>query len=350
MGISNMFDSFLELLGMGIVSESIKYPEPIASFGEEKAQGYLITNTPKKFIYRPQTLEEYIGQENAKSLVRLNLEKIVKIKPVHILISGDKGHGKTTLAYIIGKMLNLPISYSIGGSFTFDTLKQFLTENETDPEFKPHILFIDEIHGLEKTVAEFMYPMLEDFILPLDSKPIRPFILIGATTEKYSLLKKYSPMVDRCACQIELESYKEEDIYAILKQYNRQIYNDLCSNDIFSTIARNCKFTPRISIAFFDDYIVCKDINRVLKAHRIVENGLTDTDLKILTHLKSIGKPVGEEALSMVAGVQRQDYRSLFEPFLLKNEYISRTCRGRIIAPKGLEFINKVGGLNEGKL
>jgi len=149
---------------------------------------------PKKYSFRPQTLNEYIGQQRAKDLVNLNLHKVISIKPVHFLINGTQGHGKSTLAYIIANQLDFKIHTYIGGSFTMENLKQFLMENETG---KPHILFVDEVHGLEKEIGEFMYPILEDFILPIHNLKIRPFIFIGATTEKNTLIKKFSPLVDR---------------------------------------------------------------------------------------------------------------------------------------------------------
>lgn len=294
---------------------------------------------PKKYAYRPQNLDEYIGQERAKELLRLNIQKIMDIKPVHFLISGTRGHGKSTLAYIISNLLNFKIHTYIGGSFTMENLKQFLIENEEDI---PHILFIDETHGLTKEIAEFMYPLLEDFLLPLGNIKVRPFIFIGATTEKNILLKKFSPMVDRCGCQINLEHYNPEDIKNILKQYNKQIHNLEISEEIYNILSINTRYNPRTAISMFDDYIVCKNIQKVLNAHRIIKNSLTTDDILILAHLKEINKPVGVETLAIIIQQTKQDYISIVEPFLLQQGYISRTARGRILTNKGILLLQEL--------
>jgi Holliday junction DNA helicase RuvB len=295
---------------------------------------------PKKYSYRPQLLEQYIGQERAKDLVRLNLQKVMSIKPVHFLINGTQGCGKSTLAYIIGNHLDFKIHTYIGGSFTMDNLKQFLIENE---EGKPHILFIDEIHGLSKEIAEFMYPILEDFLLPIKNINIRPFILIGATTEKNTLLKKFSPLVDRCGAQINLEHYNKDDIKLILKQYNDQVYQEKITEEIFNILAVNTRFNPRLSIAMFDDYIVCKNIKKVLNAHRIIKDSLTTDDIKILRHLTKINKPIGMETLAIIIQQTKEDYTALIEPFLIQSEYVTRTSRGRLATDKARALLQEIG-------
>jgi Holliday junction DNA helicase RuvB len=294
---------------------------------------------PMKYSYRPETLEQYIGQDRAKQLVNLNIQKIRSIKPVHFIISGTRGHGKSTLAYILAKNLGFKIHTYIGGSFTMENLKQFLLENE---EGEPHILFIDEIHGLSKELAEFMYPLLEDFLLPLGNIKVRNFIFIGATTEKNTLLKKFSPLVDRCGCQVNLEHYKPKDIKEILIQYNKQIHNIEVSEEIYDMLSINTRYNPRTSIAMFDDYIVCKDINKVLEAHRIIKNSLTTDDILILKHLAEINKPIGVETLAIIIQQTKQDYMTLVEPFLLQQGYISRTARGRVIVEKGKQLLGEI--------
>jgi Holliday junction DNA helicase RuvB len=335
-----MFD-FFDVIGITSIVDSIKE----RFMPSDKQEFYLKDMKPKKFIYRPKNLSEYIGQENAKALTQLTLDKIRTIKPCHILLSGHAGHGKTTLAYIIAYQLNFELHYYIGGAFTWDNLKDFLYSNEKGD--RPHILFIDEIHNLDKKIAEFMYPLIEDFILATNNAQVRPFIFIGATTEKSTLLKKFTPLVDRMGAQITLESYTANDIKEILAQYNAQIYQEQISNEVYETIANNCRFTPRISLALFDDYIVCKDIKRVLNSRRIVRDSLTDTDIAILLHLKEVGKPVGEEALAIIGNVDRADYKRIVEPFLLGNHYLSRTARGRILTAKGQTML---GEINDNKM
>jgi Holliday junction DNA helicase RuvB len=300
----------------------------------EKSQYHPTEVTPQKFIYRPACLLEYIGQERAKDLVNLNLQKIRNIKPIHFLISGNKGCGKSTLANIIGKELQFPITWHIGGAFTMEALVKFLSKNQDSKD--PQILFIDEIHNLEKTLGEYLYPIIEDFILPEGNNlKLKPFIFIGATTEKNALVKRFAPLIDRCQADIILEPYRPEDIKTILKQYNEKIYQANISEDVYDLLSKNTRMTPRIALAFFDDYMVCQDPQKVLNAHRIIKDGLTTSDILILKHLKEVGKPVGIETLAMIIGVTRVDFNYCIEPFLINQGYLSRTARGRIITQKG---------------
>jgi len=296
---------------------------------------------PMTYRFRPRTLDEYIGQERAKELVRLNLQKIMTIKPVHILISGTQGTGKSTLAYIIANHLSYKIFTYIGGSFTMENLWTFL--EESGKTIFPTILFIDEIHGLPKEMAEFMYPLLEDFLLPIGNMKIKPFIFIGATTEKNTLQKKFSPLIDRCGCQINLEHYNPEDIKKILKQYNDQTYKEIIPEEVYNILCVNTRFNPRNSIALFDDWIVCRDINKVLQAHRIVKQGLTTDDIIVLRHIIDLGnKPIGVEVLSIITQQTKQDYMTLQEPFLIQQGFLSRTSRGRILTSKGEQIVRSL--------
>lgn len=298
---------------------------------------------PHKFSFRPRNLDEYIGQENAKDKVRLNIQKIMTVKPVHMIISGTKGHGKTSLTYVIANELGFEISTYIGSEFTQENLGKFLLKNEN--AVKPQILFIDEIHDLGKDKKKlnptFLYPILEDFLLPIGSAKLRPFILIGATTDKEKLEVSFSPLLDRCVC-IDLEHYTAEDIKQIVKQYNHQIYKELVPENIYDTISMNTRYNPRISLAMFDDYMVCKDINRVLRSNQIVKNSLTKSDVKILEHLVEINKPVGAETLSIIIQRTVKNYATLVEPFLIQQGYISRTSRGRVATEKTKQLLQEI--------
>lgn len=297
--------------------------------------------TPAKFIYRPATLSEYIGQERAKELVNLTLAKIRTIKPIHILITGTKGCGKSTLANILANELGFGITWTIGGAFTMEALTKFLVKNQDNKQ--PQILFVDEIHNLSKEIGEYLYPVIEDFILPEGNNlKLRPFIFMGATTEKNMLYKKFAPLIDRMGCDIILEQYNAQDIKQILKQYNDKIYKLNISEEIYDTMANNTRFTPRIALTFFDDLVICQDINKVLSAHRVIKNGLTTTDIMILEHLKDVGKPVGIEALAMIVGLTRVDFNYCIEPYLIAQGYMSRTARGRVLTSKGELLLQEI--------
>jgi Holliday junction DNA helicase RuvB len=308
---------------------------------EKQAQYHSAQIIPVKYSFRPKTLEEYIGQQNAKERILLNIEKIKTMKPIHFILSGTRGHGKTTLAYIIANILNLEIDTYVGGSFTIDNLTDFVNKN--NKSLNPRILFVDEVHGINREVAEFMYPLLEDFIWASGGQKVRPFIFIGATTDKNILSTNYAPLVDRCASgDVVLEHYVAEDIKTILKQYNDKIYQKNITENIYDILSNNTRFNPRTSIAMFEDFIVCKDINKVLNAHKIVKDGLTIDDIIVLKHLAEINKPVGVEVLAIVTQQTRQDYITLLEPFLIQQGYISRTARGRVITEKGKELLATV--------
>lgn len=327
---------FLDIFGISTICESLK--EKVGDLFQKSSPSYLSELKPHKFNFRPQTLNEYIGQENAKEQVRIGIYKCLNIKPSHFLISGIKGCGKSTLAGIISNELQFPITYHIGKVFTKEALLDFLNKNQTSK--MPCVLFVDEVHGLDKNIAEYMYPIIEDFKLPEGkSVNLRPFIFIGATTEKDTLIKHYAPFVDRCGSDIWLEPYMPKDIEQILRQYNKKIYQAQVGDEIFELLSLNTRLTPRIAINWFDDYIVTKDIRRVLQAHRVITDGLTDMDILILNHLTEINKPVGIEALSIIANTTKETFGLLIEPFIIQQGYMTRTSRGRLITDKGKKLV-----------
>jgi Holliday junction DNA helicase RuvB len=307
----------------------------------------LAERKPTKYTFRPKTLDEYIGQKKAKERVQINLEKIKKYKPSHFIISGSAGTGKTTLAYVIANHLNAKVYYTIAEAFDREALKQFLLGNEKDRD-NLHVLLIDEIHSIDRKIAELLYPLVEDFQLPVSTKGntsptyVKPFVFMGATTDKDELFRKVSPLVDRCSSGlIDLEDYTIEDLMLILSQYSQFVYNELLLPEIYKKISENCKFTPRIALALLDDYVVTKDLKRVLSAYRIVKDGLTETDIKILQRLVEAGKPIGEQSLSMGVGLVKRQYITLYEPFLIKQNYIRRTPR-REITDKGKKILAEI--------
>src|SRR4030042_918874 len=190
-----------------------------ASFNINNVPDYQSSEETKKFIFRPTTLEEYIGQEKAKELIKLNIKKIKNLKPVHILISGHRGCGKTTLAYIVKNLLGAKMIERIAGEFTNpEQIEDLIREINMSNEERV-ILFLDEIHALNPKLCEIFYPIMEDF--KYGGKNIKPFILIGATTEKNILMQKVAPLVDIFQVQVEIDRYTNQDIETILRQYQK---------------------------------------------------------------------------------------------------------------------------------
>lgn len=310
-----------------------------SSCAVKEAKEEPIIQQVKKFIFRPDTLENFIGQENVKDIIRINIEKVLHHKPVHFIFSGQPGHGKTTLAYIVAKALKAKVYYVIGGSISANTIADFLLWS--DKEEGLCVLLIDEIHSMEKGVAEILYPLTEDFAYGGES--IKPFILIGATTERHTLLKTFQPLVDRCGCTPELGFYTPDDIKQILWQAAEQLYPDIAFNEEdINIIADNARCIPRVSLAWLDDLAVCRDIKRLLKAHQIVYGGLNNVDVKLLTILSKTDKPIGEEAMATFAGIDRLDYRHAYEPYLLRKGYVTRTPRGRVLTDDGRAVLNSI--------
>ena len=293
----------------------------------------------KKFIFRPRNLNEYIGQEKAKKIIKVNVEKIKKLKPVHFLIDGLKGHGKTTLSYIISNLLNSIVYEIVASDVTQDKIVEMV--NWINQQKNNVVVFIDEIHGLSPDIVEIFYPIMEDF--KIYGKKIKPFVLIGATTEKNILVKKFSPFIDRFNVQITLERYTSKDISKILLQYQKQLYPQFeIDKEAIEKISRNCKFTPRIAISLLEDYLVARDIKEVLDMHNIVIDGLTKKDIQILETLYKNEKPIGEETMAMMLGLSRSDYKFLHESYLIEMGYMARGRSGRIILDKGIRLLENL--------
>jgi Holliday junction DNA helicase RuvB len=337
-----IFDVIYEALGINFVLESFKKDKNAQidmTISDEKKEYHTDKIQPVKFDYTPQTLSEYIGQENAKLRIQTYVKKIKQIKPVHLIISGTRGCGKSTLCYIIAKMLGIEIDTYVGGSFTIDNLHDFLKRNAEDKVFR--ILFIDEIHGISREVSEYMLPLLQSFLLPIGNQKVKPFIMMGATTNLEILQKTSQPFLDRCDL-IELENYDSSNIKEILVQYNDRLYKKNLSNDAFDLISKNTRFNPRTSLSVFDDVIIEENVENVLKSRQIIKDGLTTKDILVLRHLAEIGKPVGIEVLAVITNTTRENYKELVEPFLLSQGYISRTSRGRLITTKGKQILESI--------
>ena len=311
-------------------------------FGIEKKEVKDIQQplSPRKFIYRPTTFDEYISQDKAKDKVKLTIELIKKGFIRHFLFTGNAGHGKTTLAGIVAQELGFKFNVYVGSNFDKDTMLDFAIKNEKSD--LPNILFIDEIAELDKKTLTYMLPIIEDF--KLDGIEIRKFFLIGATTDEFIISKRCQPFLDRIHCKLRLEDYSAEDIKRLLIQYNDQIHRANISTELYDILSRNVRFNPRLAVSVFDYLIAVNgDIDRVLKMNRIIKDGLDDIDIKILEALNSTNdRPVGETTLSIIANMTRQEYKELREPYLVRQKFISVSSRGRILTTEGKIFLQSL--------
>ena len=308
---------------------------------------------------RPQTLDEYIGQTKVKENMKIYIEAAKKREePLdHCLFYGPPGLGKTTIANIIANEMKSNIKITSGPAIEkpgdLAALLTNLQEND--------VLFIDEIHRLNKNVEEILYPALEDFSLDIiigkgpTAKSIRidlpKFTLIGATTKAGSLT---TPLRDRFGIVERLDLYETKDLEKIVKRSSK-ILNVKIDDDAANEIAMRSRGTPRIAnrilkrvrdyaLVLGDGDITLKLAKTALNKLEIDELGLDDIDRKILETIiiKYNGGPVGLETLATTVGEEVETIEDVYEPYLMQIGFIARTPRGRVATPLAYEHL----GLN----
>lgn len=308
-----------------------------------------------KTVYRPQNFKEFIGQENSKEIIKLALYSAKNREHPfpHTLLYARPGFGKTTLARIIGNEAGDDVNVVEKIATSFKTPNDIINAIEETGE--GGILFIDEIHSLNPlSLVEFFYPIMEDF--QIHGKKIINFTLIGATTEKGEMLKRFKPFVDRFKIQVVFEDYTREELITIIRNYSKNLFPELeIDIEAFENIGSKARGTPRIAIRLLEscrDYCSCNKLNKVdkeltekiLALYQIYENGITKTDIKVLNYLSKSEKAVGLSGICQFLDTSQSNYLSEVEPFLVKMGYVLRTPRGRQIADDGKKILVKVGG------
>ncbi|MDP3971156.1 MAG: Holliday junction branch migration DNA helicase RuvB [bacterium] len=306
---------------------------------------------------RPTTLDEYIGQQAVKDNLKIFLTAAQQRKESieHVLLHGGPGLGKTTLAHIIAKEMNVNIRVTSGPAIErAGDLAAILTNlGEGD------ILFIDEIHRLQKTIEEVLYPAMEDYSLDMiigkgpSARTLRldlpRFTVIGATT-RMSLLS--SPLRDRFGVHHKLQFYVLEEMMQIVSR-SAKILNVQATDDSLETIAKRSRSTPRIAnrllkrvrdyaqVKSSDDVISPEIAQQALDMMSIDESGLDQVDRLILTSIIETfkGGPVGGSTLAATIGEDIDTLETVYEPFLMQQGLLARTPRGRVTTEKAYQHL-----------
>ena len=305
---------------------------------------------------RPKSFNEYIGQEKLKETLEISLQSAKqRNQPLdHLLFYGPPGLGKTTLAGIIAEEMGVSIKITSAPALERprDIIGILMTLK------KDEILFIDEIHRLNKLAEEILYPAMEDFSIDRTigkgstvkvlRVPIPKFTLIGATTKAGSLS---SPLRDRFGIVHRLEFYTDDELTQIVKRTSN-ILEAKITEEGAKTIATRSRGTPRIVnrlIKRVRDYAIVKsdgtisgDIaQKALKMLQIDDLGLDNTDREMLKIIieKFDGGPVGIETLAAALGEDLRTIEDVYEPYLLQIGFISRTQRGRKVSPACLRHL-----------
>lgn len=298
------------------------------------------------YTLRPQSLAEFVGQERIKNNLQIFIEAAKKrAEPIeHVLLYGNPGLGKTTLAHIIAREMGVNIKITSGPALErVGDLAAILTALETGD-----VLFIDEIHRMNKTIEEILYPALEEFALDIiigkgpGARTLRidlnKFTVIGATT-KMSLLS--GPLRDRFGATYHLNFYEEPEIEQIIRR-SSQILNLKVADPAPRLLASCARRTPRVANRLLKrvrDYSQVKangliNENITKEALNLLEidgSGLDRVDRLILETIihKFNGGPVGLQALAAATAEEIETIETIYEPFLLQLGLIDRTPRGR---------------------
>ena len=309
-------------------------------------------------VLRPRFLREVIGQESVKRRLEILLRAAKKLQePMsHMLFDGPPGLGKTTFATVLPNELGTSIQMTSGPALTKPAdMLPFLT-NVTEGS----ILFIDEIHRMPRVVEEFIYPAMEDFRVDIVlgdginartlSMPLKRFTLIGATTRSGMLS---GPMRDRFKIHEHLDYYSVEELGQIVTVNARKL-NTVITPDASREIAQRSRGTPRIansrlwwarsySASEHDGKIDLATAQAALKMAEVDLLGLDKQDRRYLETIINVfeGGPTGVEALAATMNLSADTLSDEIEPYLLREQMIVRTPRGRLATPKAYLHVGK---------
>lgn len=288
---------------------------------------------------RPSSFDEIIGQSDVIERLRVSVAGCKTSSTVmpHVLIDGPPGLGKTTIASAIATELG--VNLYVANAANLRSIKSVLPYLMRMT--KRSVFFIDEIHRLPKLVEEFLYPVMEDFVINivLDKEPetidVPAFTLVGATTSGGSLSQ---PFYDRFQIKEHLYFYTNDEL-AKLAGLNAEKLGLIVSENDLLEIAKRSKGTPRIlnsRLQWYKNYKLCNpnesDIDKIFNVQGIDNNGLDTYDNLYLDILRKYkGSPLGLKAISSLTGIAIETIENSIEPFLIRMGFVNRTQKGRVI-------------------
>ena len=300
-------------------------------------------------LVRPQDLEDFVGQETIKNRLSVSLSAAKKEMrlPQHMLFTGPPGLGKTSMASIVAAELGVKFHKALSASIesvkdVIQLLKPFVREEG--------VLFIDEIHRLDKHIYEFFYSVMEDgyFTLLNEEVKLKDFVLIGASTEEGYLPK---PFLDRFGKKLEFERYSIEDLATIVTNYisktNKEYGSSITLEEEAAKLVAECsQGTPRLALNLTDDVrdYTLKVDSQVIDVELIEESfeylgiapfGLNSKQVRYIKLLGERARNVGLQEISVLLGESKETIERNVEPPLLDMQLVERTSNGRALSIKG---------------